>query len=829
MPGWTVTSGSVDLVTSSYWQPALGSQSVDLAGSTSGSLTQSVSTVSGESYALGWYIAGNPDCGQSVKSMKVDWNGRPVEGAPYTFNDTGHSDAAMGWQHEEVTVTAESTTSVLSFADVTPDHSPCGSTLDGVTLTGEPGNHPVEITVEESAGHPLVGAEVLYIAPDGERNSAQSGSDGVASLHRLPEGTDTLYVYKQGFQPAVDHVTVSRGSGRSTVVLESGAVATSTLEDHEMSLAEIEAAGINTSDPANQNVYKFEVKLAFIELPQPAKLHCQVNAASEFVGECSFSGGSAGGEGLCSSSSCQLSVGAGTVVTAEPEVVEGHPLIQWLVLDGSVTTLKQFSTLKLTVQNLSPEGFELTDGSATIALPEGLSLAPTAEPQMHTQPVANIPGFGSATTTWIVRGDAPGKYGLSAVYQGQLEPFGAPVEVTAKLAQSLQIWGVEALSLSVKADAGKLYPGVPYHVVVGVTNKAPIPLYNVDLAVDPEDHANFDFQPGQSFQDHIGELQPGETLYSPTYVLLPAAESESIFKPSLSSATFAGEEAHPGENVEVMMPPSLYAAEIVAGTTGKIHLSWEPVPGAEGYKVFSTLSLTTTFAAEPEPVATSADETPSTVELPAGATNAYLAGNDEVRWYAVTSIVNGQADLESPAFQAASGPAPTITGLSLKKGSAAGGTTVTITGTNLLDTTAVHFGSFAATLMSVSTATSVTVTTPAATSGAVNVTVTTVNGTSAASPKARFTYAAPTITAISPDTGPTTAGTKVVISGNGFAIGTNTTTFAFGKADATAVTCPTTQECTASTPAEKTGEVDVTATVGKYKSKKTAAGQYTYG
>jgi hypothetical protein len=79
-----------------------------------------------------------------------------------------------------------------------------------------------------------------------------------------------------------------------------------------------------------------------------------------------------------------------------------------------------------------------------------------------------------------------------------------------------------------------------------------------------------------------------------------------------------------------------------------------------------------------------------------------------------------------------------VSSLSPSSGPAGGGTTVTITGTNLADATAVDFGSAAATIVTDS-ATSITATSPTG-SGTVDVTVTTAAGTSATSPSDRFTF-----------------------------------------------------------------------------------------
>ncbi len=90
-------------------------------------------------------------------------------------------------------------------------------------------------------------------------------------------------------------------------------------------------------------------------------------------------------------------------------------------------------------------------------------------------------------------------------------------------------------------------------------------------------------------------------------------------------------------------------------------------------------------------------------------------------------------------------PPPTITHISPKRGSIAGGTTVTITGTNLGGAKEVKFGPYTGTVMT-DTPTSITVTSPAGT-GTVHVTVTTVSGTTPTTGKAgrkdRFRYVKP--------------------------------------------------------------------------------------
>jgi hypothetical protein len=123
--------------------------------------------------------------------------------------------------------------------------------------------------------------------------------------------------------------------------------------------------------------------------------------------------------------------------------------------------------------------------------------------------------------------------------------------------------------------------------------------------------------------------------------------------------------------------------------------------------------------------------------------------------------------------------APAISKLSPSAGPVTGGTTVTITGTGLSGATGVTFGDVAATGLSHSSATSLTVVTPAGT-GTVAVTVMTAGGLTTS--PIEFTYVtAPAVTGISPATGPATGGTTVKITGKNLS---STTAVHFGSVSA---------------------------------------------
>jgi hypothetical protein len=175
-------------------------------------------------------------------------------------------------------------------------------------------------------------------------------------------------------------------------------------------------------------------------------------------------------------------------------------------------------------------------------------------------------------------------------------------------------------------------------------------------------------------------------------------------------------------------------------------------------------------------------------------------------------------------------PAPTLTAISPISGPAAGGTSVTITGTGFLAGGAsVAFGASAATNVIVVSDTQITVTAPAG-SGTVNVTVTTSSGTTPIGPAGAFTYIAvvlppPTITTISPASGPAAGGTSVTITGTGFLAGG--ATVAFGASAATNVVVVSDTQITATAPAGS-GTANVTVTTSAGTSPAVPAGAFTY-
>ncbi len=162
------------------------------------------------------------------------------------------------------------------------------------------------------------------------------------------------------------------------------------------------------------------------------------------------------------------------------------------------------------------------------------------------------------------------------------------------------------------------------------------------------------------------------------------------------------------------------------------------------------------------------------------------------------------------AFRTPSGgtTSTTASSVSPNSGPTAGGTAVTITGTNFAAGATVTFGGTAATNVVMVSGTQITATTPAGNAGAVTVTVT-VNGQSGSLANA-FSYTPPpTVSGVSPNSGSTAGGTAVTITGTNFAAGATVT---FAGTAATNVVVVSGTQITGTTPAGSAGAAAVTVT-----------------
>lgn len=167
------------------------------------------------------------------------------------------------------------------------------------------------------------------------------------------------------------------------------------------------------------------------------------------------------------------------------------------------------------------------------------------------------------------------------------------------------------------------------------------------------------------------------------------------------------------------------------------------------------------------------------------------------------------ATLMAPAIAAAALKvrAPTITSISPAIGNTAGGTTATITGTNLTGLSSVAFGGTVGTSLTPISPTSATVVAPAIAAGTYDVVIT--NASGSATLAASYTAQPVSVQSITPSIGTTAGGTAITVRGIGL---TGTTALTIGGTTCTSIVVVNDTTVTAVTPAKAIATYNVVIT-----------------
>ena len=283
---------------------------------------------------------------------------------------------------------------------------------------------PAVIARVRPSGHPVGGADVLAILADGRRISATTGGDGGPAWPGSPTARRRSTRGRTTCAPAAARSTVRgrRGHGRDRAHRRARSPAPGSTS-HRDDRAGDRRRGHRPARPRQQRGLQLHgphrdrrrhVSLSGEHVPERHRLRRR-RGLPELL-----PGGGGGGGGYY----------------AYPSFQGGVPLLQWLVIPARVGFLKEFFEISMVVQNLAGPEFTLRGGTASLDLPGGLALAPTATPQQASVALPDIPGGGDAATSWIVRGDAEGDYAPRARYAATLKPIDLPVTLEARLADA---------------------------------------------------------------------------------------------------------------------------------------------------------------------------------------------------------------------------------------------------------------------------------------------------------------------------------------------------------------------------------------------------------
>jgi hypothetical protein len=136
IPGWSITAGSIDVVSYRYWQPEDGNNSLDLVGTPplglpgAGTIEQNFATEPGRVYSFSGWVTHH--FGITIGRADVFVNDVSL---PQLFTSGTVTQANMGWAPFERLFQATSSTTTLRLSDVTGIYNYGGTVLDGLSVT----------------------------------------------------------------------------------------------------------------------------------------------------------------------------------------------------------------------------------------------------------------------------------------------------------------------------------------------------------------------------------------------------------------------------------------------------------------------------------------------------------------------------------------------------------------------------------------------------------------------------------------------------------------------------------------------------------------------
>jgi len=130
IPGWQITAGTVDLVTSEH-PPAVGSQSLDLVGSPgAATIQQTFATVPGMDYIFSGYVSHDPGVPYGLANVTLN-------GVPFVQLSSTVASSAIDaqWNLFAYRFRAASLATTLAISDITGLSDVAGIALDGLSVT----------------------------------------------------------------------------------------------------------------------------------------------------------------------------------------------------------------------------------------------------------------------------------------------------------------------------------------------------------------------------------------------------------------------------------------------------------------------------------------------------------------------------------------------------------------------------------------------------------------------------------------------------------------------------------------------------------------------
>ena len=332
----------------------------------------------------------------------------------------------------------------------------------------------VQFKTTDTTGKIISGVKIYCEIPGVDSKDFVTDSSGNFKFI-APKGTYDVYFYKNEYLPEYMQITVTGESKVQKISLEKKELVEGNLTVKSLDINEIAALGIDITAPENQFVYEYN-----IDYGSNGKLTFTLNAMGDIIGEVN-------GKIQTERDGVFTTVSTLKGATDRPSRGQyggysyGNSGIPVSVAVFNVTTqlswLKEFYDVELTIINNADDDFYIQNSQAVLTLPDGLSLADTNRKENLVQIMGDngrIGGQETKSASWIVRGDKPGSYDLSAEFTGTLMPLGENVKTIFKTESPLVVHDGTGLKLDITVTEGLDY----WTNQFTFTNDSDRPIYN---------------------------------------------------------------------------------------------------------------------------------------------------------------------------------------------------------------------------------------------------------------------------------------------------------------------------------------------------------------
>ncbi len=516
------------------------------------------------------FVLDGTESTDNVRIKSFSWymgNGETVYGSKtyYTYENAGKYTVVL-------TVTDAAGNSDTTRINVT--------VLDKDTSAGK------RIQVVNENHEPISYAYVYLYSENNGNRTLKTDSEGMVTVSGN-FGEQKIAVYKQGYQPKEHIVQIdSVGNGEiETVTLKAGEVVVGDFSVHRMELEEMVEAGIDFTNPENYESFTFTVELTFRETSIPTIIrYIYTSGGTTLIG----GGGIGGIEGGGGSA---FRYNGGSIQIERIEIIgeEDLPLFAYINKTDSISWLKEMFCAELGIINCADAAFSLTNCSASIRIPEGLSLAKTYNGQSTVQDMGTIDGQTSKSVSWYIKGDKAGEYNLTADFSGILMPFHVPLNVSFETKEPFKVESGNGINIYIYPEDAA-YIGKEYYIQYEVRNESNRIFYNFETTfgtytspgyeeeitiTDTNGNVNKQVYKGETYVIpeasscnsvpivsggdtlSVGVFAPGESIYGTYKVLFsaPSTTGDSYYRLIESVAEELGE-SNTGVKLHISSIPS---------------------------------------------------------------------------------------------------------------------------------------------------------------------------------------------------------------------------------------------------------------------------------